>query len=444
MLQTTGYVLGKWLQTAPYIQLSRHGTFRYRRVIPPDIRPAAGKREILVSLRTKDRSTAEIRYLKVHLASEEWLQSLIASAPSLSAMVPSRSALGLRNYAIHSEAAAQLAVTYRRRSGADGAGEGPPPNQNGLTLSGALALYLEEKREEFDAYHGRERTIRYDEKRRVIRYLREALGSDREIASLTRQDARVFRDFLRQRKLSSASLQKIISVTAAIVQIALTEQQIAIRNPFHRFHVPNEIAAVEARLPLSAAEVGIARSLNVNLELSTIVLLLVTTGARLNEIAGLDWADVDLAESSANIPRLVIRTNAIRRLKTVSSRRILPLIIEASASLRAWRSQQGMGPSTGPVFPRYGRSGGSDAASAALMKALRKAGITDKRKSIHSIRHSVKQALRDVGCPKDVRDAIQGHAANSIAENYGLGHSLEVMRLWLERAAEALDVQGAG
>ncbi len=67
------------------------------------------------------------------------------------------------------------------------------------------------------------------------------------------------------------------------------------------------------------------------------------------------------------------------------------------------------------------------------MKSLRATGINDPRKSIHSIRHTVKQQLRDAGCPKDVRDAIQGHASNSISENYGLGHSLAVMLDWMTR-----------
>ncbi len=68
------------------------------------------------------------------------------------------------------------------------------------------------------------------------------------------------------------------------------------------------------------------------------------------------------------------------------------------------------------------------------MKALRAAGVTEDRKTIHSVRHAVKQRLRDVGCPKDVRDAIQGHASGDIAEVHGLGHVLGVMADWLGKA----------
>ena len=92
------------------------------------------------------------------------------------------------------------------------------------------------------------------------------------------------------------------------------------------------------------------------------------------------------------------------------------------------------------IAPRegYGRNGGSDAASQALNKFLRRLGITDRRKVVHSIRHSVKQALRDLGCPRDVRDAIQGHSPGDVAESYGSGHGLREIAAWLGSAIEAL------
>src|SRR5262245_11746940 len=84
------------------------------------------------------------------------------------------------------------------------------------------------------------------------------------------------------------------------------------------------------------------------------------------------------------------------------------------------------------------RSGGGSAASQALMTFLRRIGITDRRKVVHSIRHSIKQALRDAGCPKDVRDAIQGHSSGDVAETYGSGHAVLSMAEWLERASRML------
>lgn len=266
--------MGKWIRTAPYVQLSRHGVFRYRRVISPAIRARAGKREILVSLRTKDAKIAEIRYLKAHLASEEWLNALAENSVPFPHAPPSKVVFLLPEQV----RVGPLAESSSLRRAPKPTAAMPAR----LTLTGALSLYLEEKRDEFESYAGREQRVRYAEKQRVIRYLCEALGADREVASLTRQDVRTFRDFLRERKLGSGSLQKIISIVAAIIQTALTECQIPIRNPFHRFHVANDVAAIDARIPLSTKEVGIVRTLNVNAELRVIVEILVMTGGRLN------------------------------------------------------------------------------------------------------------------------------------------------------------------
>ena len=408
-----------WLKSAPYIQLSRNRVYRYRRVIPKPFRAKAGRWEIVTSLGTKDPKVAELRYLKTHLLAEEWLRSITSSDEAASEIIqplpyPFVQVADSRPPSRQKRLAAEkLALTT-------------------ISLSEGLRIYFDEKRTEFGAYTGRDRTVRYNEKSRFIAYLIDALGSDRDVGSLTRQDARTFRDYLVRKGLRPASIGKTISIVAAIVQVALVEKQIAIRNPFHRFHVVNDVAAIDARLPLTDEEMAIARSLNVNAELSGIVNLLALTGARLNEMAGLQWDDVVVADSPNLISHLHIRSNPIRRLKTASSRRTVPLLPDAIAIFHLARLRAvGQPGSEDAVFPRYGRPGGADAVSQALMKSLRKAGVTDRRKSIHSIRHSVKQALRDVGCPKDVRDAIQGHASNDMAENYGTGHSLRTMMEWL-------------
>ena len=216
--------------------------------------------------------------------------------------------------------------------------------------------------------------------------------------------------------------------------MGLREKGINISNPFRRLSVAADVLAKEARLPLSNWEIAQMLKGSVNEELCLIRQLLVLTGARLNEIAGLEWADITLPSASNGVGYLDIKSNAIRRLKTASSVRKVPLLPEATKLILSYQDGLGIRRSGHePVFPRYGRPGGGDAASAALMKSLRATGIIDPRKSIHSIRHTVKQLLRDAGCPKDVRDAIQGHASNSISENYGLGHSLEVMFRWMKR-----------
>ena len=82
------------------------------------------------------------------------------------------------------------------------------------------------------------------------------------------------------------------------------------------------------------------------------------------------------------------------------------------------------------LFDRYARKRGNDAASAAVNKQLDKWGITS-----HAFRHAMKDRLREAGCTKDIRDAIQGHASPDVADTYGQGHTLRTMQGWLEKVA---------
>ena len=88
-----------------------------------------------------------------------------------------------------------------------------------------------------------------------------------------------------------------------------------------------------------------------------------------------------------------------------------------------------------PVFTRYARDRGADAASAALMKAVR-AETKDKRLTVHGLRHRVSDKLRDAGAPVEVRHGFLGHSSTAIAENtYGSPTArLREFMKWADRA----------
>jgi hypothetical protein len=50
--------------------------------------------------------------------------------------------------------------------------------------------------------------------------------------------------------------------------------------------------------------------------------------------------------------------------------------------------------------------------------------VTDPRHTLYSLRHTIKDALRDADVSLDLQNAILGHSTGSQA-NYGSGHSLE-------------------
>ena len=52
---------------------------------------------------------------------------------------------------------------------------------------------------------------------------------------------------------------------------------------------------------------------------------------------------------------------------------------------------------------------------------------------MHSLRHRMKDKLRNTGYPEAISLARMGHSANTVAANYGSGYALEVMREHMER-----------
>ena len=59
-----------------------------------------------------------------------------------------------------------------------------------------------------------------------------------------------------------------------------------------------------------------------------------------------------------------------------------------------------------------------DSASTMMMTRLRTV-IMDRKLTKHSLRHRMKDKLRNMGCPEAVSMAILGHGSNTVASNYG-------------------------
>jgi integrase len=82
----------------------------------------------------------------------------------------------------------------------------------------------------------------------------------------------------------------------------------------------------------------------------------------------------------------------------------------------------------GRLFP-----GGPKAASKRLNRFLNKVGIADPRKVVHSLRHRAQDRLRAAGCPEDCRWAILGHEEETVAEGYGEGFPVPLLRRWIDK-----------
>ncbi|WP_334065731.1 tyrosine-type recombinase/integrase [Nereida ignava] len=295
--------------------------------------------------------------------------------------------------------------------------------QPALTLQKALGEYQQYKTE--DAGESRELELRVA---RALKDLGTAIGKQRvaqtPLGEITRADANALRDHLLER-MKASSVHRYITVVRAAVNYVIAEHSLNIPNVFNGLRIKGASASIDDRLPMSDQDLAVAAP---NFEddpvAKALFVTLTDTGARLSEITGLEVQDVDLQQRS-----ITIRPNGIRQLKTKGSQRTLPLSQRALELLQGHRRGKG---DSAPIFAEYSRPRGRDAASAMMMKRLRRS-ITDKKLTMHSLRHRMKDKLRNTGCPEVISLAILGHSTNTVAANYGSGYALEVMREHLKK-----------
>ncbi len=263
---------------------------------------------------------------------------------------------------------------------------------------------------------------------RTFGRLSDALGKSLEdvaIESIDRQTARSFMDHLLGLKkangqpLALKSCQREVIIVAAAYNHAVRELEIpSERNHFERLPWPKEqVSSLDKNVPLPDSVVDAVQTTlegGRSKDLPDLWQVLKGTGMRLGEACGLRVDDVNL---KAETPSILITPNEINGIKNSNSDRYVPIASERlRESLRA-RLEGRKG--NEPLFPSYGRDGGPTAASAALMKAVRK-HTDDKRMKVHGLRHRASDKLRDVGAPVEVRHGYLGHSAQSVAENtYG-------------------------
>ena len=157
------------------------------------------------------------------------------------------------------------------------------------------------------------------------------------------------------------------------------------------------------------------------------------TGLRINECCGLKVCDVVL---DVETPYLVIQKNPFRRLKTGSSRRYIPLV---GVALIAVSSEHKGKAADDWLFPDYidevKKATKNTSASAAVNKRIR-AVLGQGAPTCHSFRHSFNSRLRNVECPKDIRDELGGWAS-SVSDRYGSPADIKIKQRYLLKSIDA-------
>lgn len=246
----------------------------------------------------------------------------------------------------------------------------------------------------------------------------ERILGDIPIAEITREMARNYVKARLEEGVRTASVRRELNTIQAAIKVAIKEKSLKLENHFESLAIPGQGSDSEKREPLTHEEHRslIKSCLQVGDEVRVLTLICAITGARISEIAGLRVSDVDLA---ADVPHINITDYGNRTLKTVNSRRLVPLVQPGPEAVSAYlKTLSGQ-----YMFPRYANDAGVNgtAASATVNKFIRKLA---PKKTSHCLRHTIMDLCRLANVPDSVALEIGGWSGQSIGHSYGHGYSM--------------------
>ena len=375
---------------------TKNGIYYFERRVPSDLLKHYSSKKITYSLRTRSAPVAASRSNRAAQQLDEYWYHLRIEDVGL----PGKHKLRM---------AADTSISV-----------GQVPLAEAVTLSEAVDIYLKLK--------GADRPVTFRRAaERSCGYVIDVAG-DKDLRAYTKINANRLRDALIGRGLSGSSITRIFGTVRSITNFAASEMGISITNPFGGVYYDRQ-AGVQEREPLPVEAILAIQNNCQRLddELRWLVALVSDTGMRLAEAAGLKREDLVI---DGNHPRVVIREHPWRRLKTARSAREVPLVGNA-----LWAAQRihSANSDTFYAFPRYNRSGQTNAnsASAALNKWLKP--MVPERCTMHSFRHSLRDRLRAMECPSDIVDQLGGWQTEGVGQGYGKGYPLDVLERWMGR-----------
>ena len=376
----------------------RNGYYYFSRRVPADLRGHYSYHRIVQGLRTTSPQKAKVQ-ASIAAAKLEayWSQMRLAESDviGLSMVKSSSSSLELAS---------------------------KQPNIDCPSLLDALEIYLQQKGK------GRPKTFRIAAER-SCNYLIGLCGN-KPLSDYTRQDALQFRDWLVARGLTGSSITRNFSYLKAVINFALLEYALDVRNPFIGvYHDRNAGVLVRKPIPIDDIRNIKSECRAIDDDMRWLISLISDTGMRLAEGAGL--LKQDFIGLDTDLPYVRVTKHPWRNLKTASSERKIPLVGTA-----LWAAKRILETDNRSdfAFPRYNRNSSTiaNSASAALNKWLKQhvpAGCT-----MHSFRHSMRDRLRAVQCPSDIIDQIVGWTTDGVGQGYGSGYPMSVLQEWLEKA----------
>lgn len=264
-----------------------------------------------------------------------------------------------------------------------------------------------------------------------------AYAGDKPLADIRRREVREWITLLvDERGQKASTIKRRLSSLTAIVNRAIEDFELQIQNPFAKHKLPKGASgSSEDCLPFHISHLKlirkhVAESRHMKVETKVLLRLLEGTTGGPSEIAGMDWADIQL---DADIPHIKIRPNEHRTLKTESRPRDFPLVGDALDAIKLWRKMQPK--ATGPAFSERARDVG--ALSQRLIKAIRSSGVphSPHRLVAYSYRHTFEEAMRVAGVDPDLQRYLMGHGERSMTDRYGASRpSMERLQAAVSKA----------
>ena len=469
------------MSVAGYVSKSKgRGVYRYRRRVPRELKDLWDKLEEKVSLKTKSHAEALRRAAVVNTQFDEKAVQLRQQLsgkklPNRAIMEAAKDILvkkGIHPQQIpktkdeadeffneqdkwkelyleimpdvvehHSYDASGNIKTYREYD------ENNPYNQAYKVINGGEGLSIVPTLKEATEYYlkinaeAKKRTLHSQKKHEGATYRAvKALGPlDTPITEFNRLKARQHKDALEAANPTWAddTLSRGMTILSAVFKSAILEYELSMANPWtgltgklkknrdeltsedrgnkRRSMTPDEIKSYKGHLP------------NINLHASLVGQLMIQTGCRTFEAGGLLIRDLKF---DTNVPYIQFRYNRIRSLKNKNSVRDVPVVGELLDRLRAYVSELDTTNQDAPLFPRYGRDGGSNPLSEILCRIINsRMGLkADKTCVPYSTRHSMKDKLRALRTPMEIQYAILGNGKRTVAEGYGEGNPLAYLQ----------------
>jgi integrase len=462
------------MAVASYLKRSSvRGNYSYRRRVPRKLKFLWGMSEVKVSFKTKSHAEA-LRRAAVYNTDFEYrkarLTNLLAGKPLTSEHFAEEAREILTSRGIHPQ---QIPSTkdeadkfFQKQEDYKDAYYDSVHTQHGYNPDGSI--WTEYVEDPTNPYHEAYEILQGKPTRSIIPTVTEAAEmylkvnareKKRTPANEKKHEQRIWRavsalgksdmlitDFnrLRARRHKEAlelsnpnwrpdTLNKTLGMLSAVFTLAIREYELPMVNPWAR--LKDEVTdRQDDRRSFTPDELNryVHGLDNLNEEARLIGLLMVHTGCRTMEAAGLTLGDLQMQN---NTPHLQLRPNHIRSLKNKQSKRDVPLIEKALDELKPYLAQRKSNDPKAPVFPRYGRDGGMDAVSQLLNGVIRKRlKIDDPTLVAYSTRHTMKDKMRAIRTTTELQHSILGHGKRTVADNYGEG---ELLRYLLDELVKA-------